>query len=139
MHLVRLIYASTKTPSFKPSDIEDILESARKFNTQNDVTGMLCFNRNFFLQCIEGGRTAVNMTYQKILKDPRHDHVVILGYEEIIYRDFNQWSMAYVPEQMVTDDINLRYSKSKTFDPYSMNGESATLMMLEMSEHLKSV
>lgn len=139
MHLVRLIYASTKTQSFKPEDIEDILEKARKFNGQHGVTGMLCFNRNFFLQCLEGGRTAVNMTYQKILKDERHDHVVILGYEEIVYRDFNDWSMAYVPEQMLTDDINLRYSKGKTFDPYAMNGDSAALMLLELSEHIKAV
>lgn len=139
MFLVRLVYASTISTEFRPEDMNEILEKARHNNHKNDVTGALCFNRNYFLQCLEGSRTAVNMTYQKILKDPRHERVVLLEYQEIPRRHFKNWSMGYVPEKMLTDEINLMYSNSRKFDPYSMNGESAHGMMLELSDQIPMV
>jgi hypothetical protein len=139
MYLVRLIYASTISSDFTPEDMDQILETARRINHKNDVTGLLCFNRNYFLQCLEGGRGAVNATYHRILKDPRHDNVVLLDYREIVKREYRKCSMAYVPEKMLTDDINLMYSNSRKFDPYSMKGKSAHEMMTHLSEHIPIV
>jgi len=139
MHLVRLVYASTISKEFKPNDMDSILQAARNHNHKNDVTGALCFNRNYFLQCLEGGREAVNLTYQMILKDPRHENIVLLGYQDITKRHFMSWSMGYVPEKMLTDDINLMFSDSRKFNPYTMSGESAHNMMLQLSEHIPMV
>lgn len=71
MFLTRLVYASTISESFTPDDIESILIAARKNNIKTNVTGILCFNRKYFLQCLEGSRTAVNKTYHHILNDPK--------------------------------------------------------------------
>jgi len=134
MFLIRLVYASTISNEFHSTDIDKILESARKNNGKNNITGMLCFNRKFFLQYLEGSREQVNETYHHILNDPRHKKIIILDYKEIALRDFPNWSMSYVPESSLTDPVNLKYSGSSNFTPYDMSGESAQKMMLELSE-----
>lgn len=50
MFLTRLVYVSTKTDVFISADIEDVLSVARNKKTKNGVTGMLCFNSQYFLQ-----------------------------------------------------------------------------------------
>lgn len=139
MFLTRLVYASTISEDFNCDDIEGILAVARKHNKKNNITGMLCFNRKFFLQCLEGSRTDVNNTYHKILNDSRHSHVVLLDYKEINMREFSSWSMGYMPESSLTAPINLKYSGKSVFIPYEMSGESAHLMMLALSELTSAV
>jgi len=129
MFLVRLIYVSRKTDAFKPHDIEDILEKARKNNDRNQVTGLLCFSNDIFLQCLEGSRTAVNLTYHNILKDPRHGDIVLLNYKEIIQRNFTKWSMGYIPDTSLTKELNTTYSGSGEFDPFEMHGDSCENML----------
>lgn len=139
MFLTRILYTSTATKQFKPDDIEDILNKARINNDKADVTGMLCFSRNYFLQCIESSRTQINALYHKIQNDPRHSNIVLLDYKEIAEREFTDWSMSYVPESKLTKPINLKYSASNVFNPYQMSGESAHKMMLELRDVLHSV
>lgn len=134
MYLVRLIYASSVTEAFKPGDIENILESARLRNVQDNVTGMLCFNQNYFLQCLEGSRTSVNGVYHRILNDPRHTKPVLLDYQEILTREFTDWAMGYISESSLTAPLNLKFSGTPFFEPYSMSGESCHQMMLELRE-----
>ena len=70
MFLTRLVYTSKISDVFESSDIENILVTARRENERNNITGMLCFNRKYFLQCLEGSREDVNQTYHRILNDP---------------------------------------------------------------------
>ena len=132
MFLVRLIYASKITDGFGPKDIENILQSARTYNVKTHVTGMLCFSNEYFLQCLEGSRTAVNNTYQQILNDKRHHNVIMLNYTQIPEREFEKWSMGYVPQSRVTESLNLKFSGSVDFNPFKMSGESAHLLMLAL-------
>lgn len=129
MFLVRLIYASKISSGFGPKDIENILESAQNHNVKENVTGMLCFSNEYFLQCLEGSRTAVNNTYQKILNDKRHHNIIMLNYTEIQEREFEKWSMGYVPQSKVTKSLNLKYSGTIDFNPFKMSGCSTHLLM----------
>ncbi|REL27091.1 BLUF domain-containing protein [Thalassotalea euphylliae] len=139
MYLVRLIYASCKPRDIVDESINDILVSARKHNTANSITGLLCFNRKYFLQCLEGSRKKVNETYQRILQDDRHEKIIMLDYCEIVKREFTDWSMGYIPDSSLTHDINLKFSGSSEFDPFEMSGESAHQMMLELKEQVPVV
>ncbi|GAA58858.1 BLUF domain protein [Pseudoalteromonas sp. BSi20652] len=132
MFLVRLIYASKITDGFGPKDIENILQSARTYNVKKNVTGMLCFSNDYFLQCLEGSRTAVNNTYQQILNDKRHHNVIMLNYNQIPEREFEKWSMGYVPQSKVTESLNLKFSGSIDFNPFKMSGDSAHRLMLAL-------
>ena len=134
MYLVRLVYASKVTDQFNTTDVESILASAQRHNAINNVTGLLCFNSKIFLQCLEGGRRAVNKTYHRILNDPRHSDIVLLDYKEIIKREFAQWQMGYIPSSSLTKPLNMSYSGTPDFDPFEMSGESAHQMMLELRD-----
>ena len=134
MFLVRLVYTSTISSQFKPDDVGSILECARANNDNNHVTGLLCFNRKFFLQCLEGSRKKVNDTYHQILNDPRHQNITMLDYNEIIEREFDHWSMGYMPESTLTAPINTKFSGTPEFDPYEMSGESAHRLMLALRD-----
>ena len=133
MFLVRLVYASSKSDHWPESSIEEILAAAKTNNPKHSVTGLLCFNSEYFLQCLEGSRTAVNRIYHQILNDTRHENVVLLKYEEIAFRDFDKWSMGYVPESSLTSEVLLKYSGSMGFDPYKMSGDNAHHLLLHLS------
>jgi len=96
MFLVRLIYASTATDGLAPNEYQAILSTSIKNNAASDITGMLCCNGQYFLQCLEGSRQEVNRTYSRILNDPRHQDVVLLSYGEVSTRQFSEWAMGYV-------------------------------------------
>lgn len=139
MFLVRMVYCSKISDQFTAADIDLILKKARDNNHKKHVSGLLCFNRKYFLQCLEGGRQSVNEIYRKILNDPRHENIIILNYHEIVHRDFEQWSMAYLPEIKLTDEVNLKYSGAPNFDPYSMHVESAYKLMLDIRKNIPTV
>lgn len=134
MFLVRLIYASKVSDMFLPGDVDNILATARRNNRNNGITGMLCFNSQYFLQCIEGTRTAVNEIFSEIQKDTRHDSIMLIAYSEIFNRHFSSWEMCFVSEQKLKKEIIIRYSGDGTFDPYSMQGESALKMLIDFGQ-----
>ena len=134
MYLVRMVYASRVTEGFNENEIESILTSARKNNTKSSVTGILCFNHNYFLQCLEGSRRKVNATYHSILNDPRHNEIILLDYKEIVEREFSEWNMGYMPESSLTKPITMRFSGSPDFNPFDMSGESAHQLMITLSK-----
>lgn len=139
MFLVRLVYASQISDHFSADDIENILKKARKNNKELNVTGLLCFNRKYFLQCLEGSRTNVNTIYHRILNDPKHNNIVMLDYKEIITREFDQWEMGYMPESSLTAPLNLKFSGTPEFEPYDMSGESAHQLMLQLRDTVPTV
>jgi hypothetical protein len=139
MFLVQLVYVSKAQTNLNERDIEEILTLSKMNNERQAITGLLSFNHSYFLQCLEGSRSTVNDTYQKILKDPRHSDAVILSYESIDYRYFGSWSMAYVPSSSLTQEMILTYGSSQDFDPYKMSGESALLLLTELAEHIPTV
>lgn len=138
MFLTRLIYVSTITDNFGSSSLEDILKIGRANNSNNGITGMLCFKNKFFIQCLEGSRTAVNATYNRIIKDQRHCNVILLEYSPIEVREFNDWCMGYIPTSKFTDPLILKFSKSSEFTPYDMTGSSVYKLMLEFKKNYKS-
>jgi hypothetical protein len=124
MYLTRITYCS-ELAGVDRDAISAILDVSRKNNARQAITGMLLFNGNYFLQCLEGRRSAVNETYQRIMRDSRHQRPVLLAYEEIARRDFGDWEMAYVPWTGEIRSIIRTFSIRDEFDPYQLSGQSA--------------
>jgi hypothetical protein len=134
MSLVRLIYASRLTSGVGANDIQDVLRVSRENNEQSGITGVLCYDPAFFLQCLEGERMKVNELYADILGDPRHRDVIILEFSDIDRRMFSSWSMAYVRLDEMTKPILLKYGPTATFDPYTMSGRQCVAFIQEVAE-----
>lgn len=94
MSLVQLIYLSDLVDK-NEADIAPILQSAVKHNSKNGITGMLLYSGGNFLQVLEGEKAAVDETYARICRDPRHRNAVLLVEEEVTERHFPNWQMGY--------------------------------------------
>jgi hypothetical protein len=130
MRLVRLIYASALSENTDSSELAKIHQVALKMNPQFGLTGVLLFGEDYFLQCIEGGREAVNNLYCKILKDARHKQCLLLDYSEISVRSFYEWSMKLVLLTAEKSKSLGKFSIHPRFNPYELSGESAYQLLL---------
>ncbi|MFC7475682.1 BLUF domain-containing protein [Dankookia sp. GCM10030260] len=99
--LFRLAYASRSIidPARVPVEIPRILESARRSNAAQDITGALLFGADGFVQVLEGPVAAVEQTFERIQCDPRHAGVAVLEAGPVGQRDFDGWSMAFAGRQ----------------------------------------
>lgn len=102
--LYRLLYCSRNViaqviPTADKADIERevraILETGRKHNQTDHVTGALLLTASGFAQVLEGYREPVERTFERISADPRHADVSVLAFTPIERRSFPQWPLAF--------------------------------------------
>ncbi|MDX2190621.1 MAG: BLUF domain-containing protein [Bacteroidota bacterium] len=94
MLLSHLVYTSTRLPICTNDEITKILKSAEKNNPKLDITGILMYNKDKFVQCLEGDYKLISTLYDNIKKDPRHTNVVLLTLGPAKERLFPNWQMA---------------------------------------------
>ncbi|RZK30342.1 MAG: BLUF domain-containing protein [Hymenobacter sp.] len=92
-----IIYLSRATTPFTNEQLQDLLEEARLHNAANELTGILLYGNDQFLQVLEGERGRVQTIYEHIVQDPRHHNVTLFADKQINARAFADWSMAYHP------------------------------------------
>lgn len=93
MSMIRLLYISTSRQPVTPAALADILRASRRNNFTCHVTGLLVVGGKRFLQALEGPEEAVQATFDRIYKDPRHYALVELAREAITERQFPNWAM----------------------------------------------
>ena len=90
-----LVYISKAKYTFSEKELEELLDKARKNNKPLGITGLLIYAGNRFLQVLEGDPVVVNDLVEKIKKDPRHSHLVVVSSELTEKRHFADWSMGF--------------------------------------------
>lgn len=95
MGMIRVIYVSTAVGELTPSDIESILDASARNNGAAGVTGMLLFAGGTFMQVLEGEQAAVEQTYERIGRDPRHCNLFEMSREDVSEREFARWHMGF--------------------------------------------
>jgi hypothetical protein len=85
-----------------------------------------------YLQVLEGGRTAVNRLYNRIVADPRHHDTELLAYESIVERRFAGWSMGQVNMARLNPALLLKYSERPALDPYTVSGQVSMALFEEL-------
>ena len=130
--LVRLMYASRAAAEVDQDMLLAILRKSKTDNPGLGVTGVLCCSGGVFLQVLEGGRSAVNRLYNRIVADPRHRDVELLLYQEIAERRFAGWSMGQVDMARLNPALLLKYSETATLDPYAVSGEVSMALFEEL-------
>ena len=91
--LYRLVYSSIRNEDCDQDCIDQILASSVKNNPQDDLTGVLLYTEDRFIQVLEGPLTKVMETYNRILKDKRHGGSVIRYCAPTEERYFEDWHM----------------------------------------------
>ncbi|MFN4011284.1 BLUF domain-containing protein [Pannonibacter sp.] len=108
--LYHICYISMmKRAEFKPNigqGLDNLLETSRRNNAHNGITGCLLFTGEVFVHVLEGGEVEVQETFGRITRDPRHTDVRVLSEGPILERAFSDmFSTAGVSSPLSADAI----------------------------------
>lgn len=81
-------------------EVAAILATARRKNPPRGVTGALLVTEGRFVQALEGERDAVQSTFDRISRDPRHGDIEVLSSQFTDRPRFSEWSMAFVGDTL---------------------------------------
>ncbi|PHQ30575.1 BLUF domain-containing protein [Leeuwenhoekiella nanhaiensis] len=90
-----IVYLSDQSHIMKDADLELLLKNSRRKNERASITGILIHIESRFIQYIEGPEEKLNSLYEKIIKDPRHTNLILVGEGYIEKNAFATWNMAY--------------------------------------------
>jgi hypothetical protein len=90
--LYNVVYCSRATPDMNEAAVQRIIATARRWNPEHGVTGMLVFGSGIFFQWLEGPRDNVMALMSRLRDDRRHDSIVLLSeVEDVRERLFPDW------------------------------------------------
>lgn len=93
--MYRLVYTSRSVAEMSADDINLILNSARRRNAAEGITGLLLYHNRMILQVLEGEEGAVRACYERIRRDTRHRDVWVRMENEVDTLFFTDWFMGY--------------------------------------------
>ncbi|WP_298258800.1 BLUF domain-containing protein [uncultured Litoreibacter sp.] len=132
MNLTRLVYYSQRNLS-EDLNIQELIETSKHNNQHLNLTGMLHFNGDHFIQVIEGGRLEVSSVYHRIARDPRHSNIILLSFEGVRERMFPTWVMGlHQGMDSQTRAAFLRYFATDVVDPESVNVDGLLDVMQDL-------
>ncbi len=129
-HLYCILYHSQLAPNAPISCVADIVKTARGFNKEHDITGILVFDGQRFFQYLEGPKSAVLGLVAGITADPRHVEFRLQHQgERSEERMFRNWSMAYV----LVDDSEPLADLDRIEGPSAMDKLKALIPLLDIA------
>lgn len=125
--IIRLCYVSQRDQNRENllEELQDILITARNFNAQHDICGVLYYAEHRFFQCLEGEKSIIETLFASIQFDERHYQVIHLQTENIEQRHFKEWSMKYVRRNSILKAF-LKEQKDQPSSPDQLDSESLT-------------
>lgn len=116
LDLYQLVYISriTSVGLSGSSTLNDIANYAIKNNSNDNITGILCYGNGYFFQCVEGSEQALTNLKNKLLADNRHKDMELLDFSNIEARRFSSWSL----RSIVLERWMLKDPRMKQFIPF---------------------
>ena len=96
MELYELIYVSEATREMSQMDLTSLLDQSREKNAKLNVTGMLVYHKQEFMQLLEGSKEDVLSLYETICRDDRNQKNHLMWDGPIEQRAFEDWAMAFL-------------------------------------------
>lgn len=94
--LYQIVYQSTANQPFSCQELGQLLTYARTNNEKHNITGLLLYNGNEFLQVLEGECQELKRVYERVEADPRHGQIRLLSNGPIDQPTFPDWRMGFV-------------------------------------------
>ena len=88
-----LAYASRAAGPISGATLSELLLKAQRFNKSVDVTGLLVFADDTFVQTLEGPTDAIDRVYERIVTDSRHASIRKFLDTSIQTRVYPEWAM----------------------------------------------
>ncbi|WP_413585205.1 BLUF domain-containing protein [Bdellovibrio sp. HCB274] len=92
-----LVYVSRASDSLSYTDIRNILNSSRRNNARDNISGVLILREGYFLQVLEGdNEQSIRNLVNVIRNDDRNKELKVLIETNSDRRLFGDWSMAFL-------------------------------------------
>ncbi|WAT17659.1 BLUF domain-containing protein [Aurantiacibacter sp. MUD11] len=91
--MLSLIYVSVASAGLTAADVTTLAERAAANNAKHDVTGMLAYNSQSFMQLLEGDGAHVLSIMRRIEQDDRHGSITYIRQHDREHRECPDWSM----------------------------------------------
>lgn len=135
--LTRVVYLSSNSLELNPDEmidaVNDILSVSQQNNQAAGITGALIFNNGFFGQILEGPKTAVEETFERIQNDDRHHDVSLLDAKPIDTHSFESWSMGFIGSDKTLEAVAKSQLKKTDFDLAKLTGDEMFLMLSSLA------
>jgi len=131
MPLIRIVYFSENRLGLvrRHSKIAELQAVAIARNGENEITGALVYDDEWFVQVLEGEAQMVEATMQRIAKDPRHANVAVISRKPISERRFGKWSMGFAERNPRTEVYFGEHWFNGGMNPHDMkDGDVLNLM-----------
>lgn len=94
-NLYYIIYVSYTNFEWDDKALKQLASTAKKRNEENDITGILLYGKNKFIQILEGPQFDVVLLFEKIKKDIRHKKISMIVEGSLEKRNFTDWQMGF--------------------------------------------
>lgn len=134
--LCSLIYLSrvgdTATGYLTSDEQRAISEVSKRNNARDNITGVLAKVDDYFFQYLEGDRSLLTNTFDRISRDQRHYQVTLVSFSEIIRREFPNWQLEDATISDNESELMRSFTARHSFEPYSLNAEAIHTMLREI-------
>lgn len=96
-----IVYVSKAAVPFDDAALTELTARASERNAELEVTGYLYFEKDRFIQYIEGGTEQVTELMSRIEKDSRHEVLHQIRTDDVEKRRFASWGM----KKLVRSDL----------------------------------
>jgi hypothetical protein len=131
--LVHLSYCSHAQSPVEKDDMDLILEASQRNNRRDDITGLLTFSGEVFVQFLEGPPESIHRLMDRLQGDPRHSDIIILSEGSDHERIFAGWDMELVTRQEAHQVLRDALSDANSYD--KVIGLSRLLSRLDPNLH----
>ena len=108
IHTIVYISSYTGTAESIDENLRNICTIAKSFNILHNITGVIFYHNQNFLQLIEGEKADVELLMKKISADTRHTNITTIVNKEVGSRGFGKWNMdAFNLDKNHTIDVDL--------------------------------
>jgi len=119
--LVELTYLSEAVSDMSFLGLMRLLESARAFNQEHGITGILFYDNQQFGQIIEGERANIMKVWKRIQEDKRHHRIELLEIREITERTYPEWLLRFYGGETLIRDYPVLAGMVGGTDKYSLS------------------
>lgn len=142
MDLYRIIYCSRNTMKARGDalvvDLKRILATSIRNNHAAGITGGLVFDRNYFVQVLEGAPKVVTRVFSRIMNDPRHTDIMLIEAKPVVERTFAAWTMDYGGHAALFDALRLSAKADGVIDPARIDADDLVASLRDLIQRKRT-
>lgn len=144
MHMIAYISHYSGNDNQVDKTLKDIVATSKENNPKQGITGVLLFDRDRFVQVIEGEQDELYELLHRLKADSRHKSINVFFDDPIDHQEFTDWNMdvfefegsSHLNDQLIE---NFRQIYMETFKPSAVQVVSWVKHMIEEPERFSKV